>query len=363
MEVVTTLPVDTPLREVATTVRRIEQLGFDTVHVAETVHDSLAVALLALEHSTRLTVRTSMTLAFPRSPMVVAYAAWDLARFSGGRFQLGLATQVRGNIVGRFSAPWSDPAGRLGDYLDALRSIFTAFSSGGPLRHEGPHYRFDRLQPYFNPGPIEVPPPQLWTGGVNPAVCRMAGRLADGFVTHPTNSHPRYLREQLLPALAGGAREGGRADGGPRLVVGPRYVTAPDRAGLAAARASVRRELAFLYSTPAYRPTLRLLGLEPVGTALTGLVREQRWDELPAVLDDEVLAQLVPQAVHDELPDVLGDWYGGLCDGLNLALPAATEGGERDRQDESLALVVQRVRAITTRTDAPTGTAPNEERA
>lgn len=363
MEVVTTLPVDTPLREVPAAVRRIERLGFDTVHIPETVHDSLAVALLALEHSQQLTVRTSMTLAFPRSPMVVAYAAWDLAHFSGGRFQLGLATQVRGNIVGRFSVPWSDPAGRLGDYLDALRSIFAAFADGGPLRHEGPHYRFDRLQPYFNPGPIDVPQPQLWTGGVNPAVCRMAGRLADGFVTHPTNSHPRFLREQLLPDLAEGAVAAGRGDGGPRVVVGPRYVTAPDEAGLAAARGSVRRELAFLYSTPAYRPTLRLLGLEPVGTALTDLVREQRWEELPTVLDDAVLARLVPQAVHEELPDVLRDWYGGLCDGLNIALPAASGTTDRDRQDESLAHVLQRVRAITTRKHAPTGAAPNEERA
>lgn len=350
MEITTTLPVDTPLRAVGETVRRIEALGFDTVHVPETVHDSLAVALLALEHSTRLTVRTSMTVAFPRSPMVVAYAAWDLASFSAGRFQLGLATQVRGNIVGRFSVPWSDPGGRLGDYLSSLRDIFAAFATGGLLDHDGPHYRFDRLQPYFNPGPIDVPPPQLWTGGVNAEVCRAAGRFADGFVTHATNSHPRFLRERLFPALAEGAAVAGRTDGGPRIVVVPRCITAADEQQLARARDTVRRELAFLYSTPAYQATLKLLGHDAVGPALSQLVRQQAWDDLARELPDELLTELIPQALHEDLPDVLRSWYGGLCDGLNLSLPApATDPDERERADAELVRLVERLRTIGTR--------------
>lgn len=350
MEVSTTLPVDTSLANVGEAVRRIEAIGFDTVHIPETVHDSLAVALLALEHSTRLTVRTSMTVAFPRSPMVVAYAAWDLAAFSSGRFQLGLATQVRGNIVGRFSVPWTDPAGRLGDYLSSVRDIFSAFSDGGPLDHDGPHYRFDRLQPYFNPGPIGVPPPQLWTGGVNPAVCRAAGRFADGFVTHATNSHPRFLQQRLFPALAEGASAAERADGGPRVVVVPRCITAPDEQQLATARDTVRRELAFLYSTPAYRATLELLGHAEVGPALSELVRQQRWGDLANELPDELLTELVPQALHGDLPEVLRAWYGGLCDGLNLSLPeAAVDPTEQDRADSALVRLVKRVRAIPSR--------------
>lgn len=351
MELSTTLPVSTPLRAVGATVGRIEALGFDAVHVPETVHDSLAVALLAVEHSTNLIVRTSMTLAFPRSPMVVAYAAWDLAALSGGRFQLGLATQVRGNIVGRYSVPWSDPAGRLGDYLTSLRAIFAAFTDGGPLRYDGPHYRFDRLQPYFNPGPIDVPAPQLWIGGVNEAVCRTGGRLADGFVTHATNSHPRFLRERLFPALAEGAAAAGRTDGGPRLVVVPRCVTARDEEQLLTTREVIRRELAFLYSTRAYHPTLELLGHREVGPALAELVRRQRWDDLPQELPDELLAELIPQALHDDLPTVLAEWYGGLADGLNLSLPAVTENDEQ--HDSELRRLVERLRSIPSRSSAP----------
>ena len=85
----------------------MERIGFDVIHIAETIHDPFTIAAMALTHTKQLTVRTSMVLAFPRSPMIVAYAAWDLAKYSGGRFQLGIASQVRGNIVGR-----SPPRGR-----------------------------------------------------------------------------------------------------------------------------------------------------------------------------------------------------------------------------------------------------------
>jgi probable F420-dependent oxidoreductase len=340
MEVVTTLPADTPLDEVAARVRRIERLGFDTVHIPETVHDSLAVALLAAEHTARLSIRTSMTLAFPRSPMTTAYAAWDLARFSCGRFQLGLATQVRGNVEGRFSVPWSDPAARLADYLRATRAIFDSFRTGAPLAYHGDHYRFTRLQPYFNPGGAEVRPPQLWTGGVNRRVCEVAGELADGFVTHATNSHPRFLREHCLPALVAGARRARRSDGGPRIVVVTRCVTAPHPDALHIARETVRRELAFLYSTPAYRPTLRMLGHDTVGPRLTDLVRAGRWTDLAAVLTDGILVDLVPEATYAELPNLLGQWYGGLAHGLALGLPPD------ERHDAELAVLVERLREI-----------------
>lgn len=340
MEVVATLPPDTPLDQVATRVRRIERLGYDTVHVPETVHDSLAVALLAVEHSTRLTVRTSMTLAFPRSPMITAYAAWDLARFSGGRFHLGLATQVRGNIEGRFSVPWSDPAGRLADYLDSLRAIFEAFRTGGPLAHRSRYYQFTRLQPYFNPGGADVVGPPLYTGGVNRRVCQVAGALADGFVTHMTNSHPRFLRERCLPALAEGARRARRTDGGPRVVVVSGCVAAPTEEALAAARERARREFAFLYSTPAYRPTLDLLGYGEIGQRLSAMARAGEWEDLPGALPDEVFADLVPQGTYQELPAVLRRWYGGLASGLAVNPPLD------ERDDEAFADLLAKLRAI-----------------
>lgn len=338
MELVTTLPAHTPLAEVAGLAQRIESLGFDTIHVPETIHDSFATALLALEHTQHVNVRTSMTLAFTRSPMVVAYAAWDLARFSGGRFQLGLATQVRGNIVGRFSMPWGQPAERLEDYIQALRSIFTSFETGNRLDYDGPFYTFSRLQPYFNPGPTGLEPPPIYIGGVNPKICRVGGVHADGFVTHPTNSHPEYLRRTVIPEISAGARQKDRPES-PRLVVVPKGIVATDHARLSDRRESYRRELAFLYSTPAYRPTLALFGYEQLGQELSAMVQLEHWSDLATILTDEVMDRLVPQGTYETYPSVLEEWYRGLCDGIAIDLP------ENPADDTAFARMLREARA------------------
>src|SRR3954463_15917301 len=142
-----------PLTEVPAYARRIEAMGFDGLYVAETVHDALAVSLLVAEHTERMVIRTSVALAFVRSPTLVAYASWDLALFSGGRFQLGLGTQIRQNIEERMGMPWSEPVPRMREYVSVLRELFTVFGDGGTPSFAGNSYRVTRLQPYFNPGP------------------------------------------------------------------------------------------------------------------------------------------------------------------------------------------------------------------
>ena len=308
-----------PLREVGDYATRVERLGFDGLHVAETVHDSLAVSLLAAEHTERLVIRTGVALAFVRSPTLTAYTAWDLARFSGGRFELGLGTQIRQNIEDRFGMPWSEPTARLRDYLDALDALWSAFRTGGPVRHEGASYRLTRLQPYFNPGPDEdttVPP--VWIGGVNPGMCRLAGERAAGLVTHPTNSDPRYLREVVLPNLATGAAATDRPLSEVGLVVAATIVAGRDDAEVATERERQRRLLAFLYSTPAYRPTLELHGWPELPDRLRELTRREDWDRLPDVVTDEVLDALVVCGRYDELGDVLLDRYRDIASGLVL---------------------------------------------
>jgi probable F420-dependent oxidoreductase len=283
-----------------------------------------------------------MALAFPRSPMITAYAAWDLTKYSHGRFQLGIASQVRGNIVGRFSSPWSEPVSRLRDYINSLRAIFHAFQTGEPLNHDGPFSRFDRLQPYFNPGPIDHPIPQIWTGGVNKRMCVLAGELSDGFVCHPTNSHPLILTTRTLPAIAEGAWGARRRNKAPAVIANPQPMMAASRDALDALRESRRSELAFLYSTPAYRRQLEHFGLGEVGEALSEMARRSEWGALPKHLTDEVMNHVVPQGTYEEMPDLLAEWYSGLCTGLSLPVPAD---GEHDNRLNEL---VERCKAIPT---------------
>ena len=330
-----------PLRDVAAYAQRVEALGYDGLHVDETVHDAFAVALLAAEHTERIVVRTSVALAFVRSPMLVAYTAWDLAKFSGGRFQLGIGTQIRQNIEDRYGMPWRDPIGQLRDYITALDAIFAAFRHGGPLRHEGSHYRLTRLQPYFNPGPDPaVEPPPIWLGGVNAGICQLAGERAAGFVTHPTNSNPRYLETLCLPNLAIGAARSGRDLSSLELVVGLQVITGADGSAIAAERERQRQLFAFLYSTPAYRRTLELYDMADLAPRLQQLVRADRWNELASVVTDDVLDALVPTATYAELPALVSARFGGLAQGVLLNPPADT------RADAALARAVAEIQAL-----------------
>ncbi len=313
------------LPDVIAHAQRVEALGYDGIHVAETVHDALALSLLIAEHTTRLTIRTSVALAFVRSPTLTAYAAWDLAHFSGGRFELGLGTQIRQNIVDRYGMPFSDdPIGQLRDYVGAVRAVFSSFQTGQAPHFESTHYTITRMQPYFNPGPDGVrQAPKVYLGGVQRRACSMAGEIADGFVTHPTNSNPPYLETVCLPGLQEGAARAGRSlDAGTfELVVGTQVITGAGPEAVAAERERQRRLLAFLYSTPAYRATLELYGWGDLGGQLRSLIRSDRWDDLAAVLSDEVLDTLVPCASYEDLPGLLRDRFGAFGGSLVVSPP------------------------------------------
>ncbi|HTQ16013.1 TIGR03617 family F420-dependent LLM class oxidoreductase [Mycobacterium sp.] len=320
MQVLAAMAPELPLAAVPGYARRVERLGFDGLHIAETIHDSLAVALLAVEHTTAITVRTAVTLAFVRSPTLVAYMAWDLAILSDGRFELGLGTQIRQNIQDRFGMPWSEPRARMAEYVAALEALFGAFRTGGGVDFEGASYRITRLQPYFNPGPKDVEPPRIWLGAVNAGMCELAGRAGHGVITHSTNSDPAYLRDVVCPALRRGALDAGRADR-PLVVVSTAIATGNTDAAVAQERERQRRMLAFLLSTPAYAATLKRRGWTELPGRLRALTKEQRWNELPTVLSDVVLDELVTCGRYDQLPDLLRAKFEGIADGVVLPPP------------------------------------------
>jgi probable F420-dependent oxidoreductase len=332
------------LSEIGQYAQLVESLGYDILHVPETIHDSMAVALLALEHTTTLRVQTSLTLAFPRSPMLLALQSWDLSQMSGGRFDLGLATQIKQNIEGRFGIPWTSPIRKMNDYVIAVRTAWNSFATGEPFNVDTENYRMNRLQPFFNPGPLPHAGPQLLLGGVNDNAIRLAGEAADWFVTHPTNSHPRFLRDRALPYLNEGLRSAQRNPQDVQVAIAIPYITGPTESTVDQSRESQRAVLGFLYSTPAYRRTLELFGWDDLGAQLQFMTRSGDWSQLGSLMTDEVLDALIPTGTWDHLPVVINDWFGGLVDAV-LIQPS-------DDYDEEFVQLIQRVKLIESRLNA-----------
>jgi probable F420-dependent oxidoreductase len=310
-----------PLAAVPAHARRAEALGFDGLLVPEAVDDGMLAALLALEHTERLRVATGVVVAFARSPMLVAQDAWALQRLSGGRFELGLGPQVRGNVVRRFGMPWSAPAPRMRDYVGALRATFAAWQEGSELRYESASYRIDRMQPFFRPEPIEHPRIPIALGAVGPRMTRVAGEVADALIAHPTQSEPGWLREATRPQLAEGARAAGRAPEDVRLLANPLTATGATHGAVAAEREEARSVLAFTFATPAYRAALDHHGLGALADELHALAGRSEWSALPDRLGDEVLELFVPSGSFEEIPDALLRRYDGVADAIALRLP------------------------------------------
>ena len=320
LRVTATMGADVPLRQVVTHAQRVESLGYDTLSVAEAVHDGMLSAMAALGATTRLRVSQGVLVAFARSPMLAAQGAWDLQAYSEGRFQLGLGTQVKGNVTRRFGMPWSAPAARISDYVGAVRACFDAFQNGTPLDFHSESYTLDRLQPFFNPGPLEWGPPSILMGAVGPLMTRAVGRVGDALQTHPTNSEARFLREVTRPRLEEGAHSVDR-DVRIDLTAGPLVATGATPEDVEAEVQAARESLVFTLSTPAYWPTLEYHGLGHVGEALRDYTRAGRWAEMNDLVTDEVLEIFVPRGTYDEIADVLLEAYDGIAERVLFPVP------------------------------------------
>ncbi len=320
--------------------QRVEAMDYDGLFVPDAVHDGLLLACQALTATRRIRVATSVLIAFPRSPMNVALAAWDLQRMSGGRFELGLGTQIRQNIEDRYSARWLPPAAGMREYLGALRAIFRSFRTREPLNFVGEHFRFTRLQPFFNPGPIDAPDVPLMLGAVGPRMLALVGEVADGMHTHPTNTSVRYLREAIRPQVAAGETRRDATLAHPLICASELVATGPDDAAVALERERFRSMLAFLFSTPAYWPSLELFGWRDLGECLQRMTREGRWKEMAGALSDAVLDEFLVSGRHDALPEMLVSRFDGLVDRITLTVPADPH------QDEATAAVIAKIRAL-----------------
>ncbi|HET8575575.1 MAG TPA: TIGR03617 family F420-dependent LLM class oxidoreductase [Methylomirabilota bacterium] len=315
-------PLD--IRRVCDDARVVEDLGYDGLVVEETKDDPYVVLALAAQATTRLRLTTAVAMAFPRSPTITAMSAWTIQKLSGGRFVLGLGSQVRGHIVRRFGLDYHPPGPWMRDYVRAVRAVWAAWQERGKLEFESEHYRLSLMVPLFDPGPIAHPEIPIHLAAVNPYMCRVAGEVADGLRPHPVCT-PKYIREVMLPALAAGAAAAGRDPGRIAVAMKPLICTAPDAGSLADKVRDVRARVAFYASTPGYRAAFEALGLGDLAAELALLSKAQRWEEMPARISDEVLHTYAVVGTYDEIGQKLAERYRGLISSVEFSIPVGTD--------------------------------------
>jgi probable F420-dependent oxidoreductase len=301
------------LRTVPEYARKVEALGFDCLWSAETQHDPFLPLAAAATVTSRIRLGTSIAVAFPRSPMVLAHTAWDLAKASGGRFILGLGSQVKGHNERRFSVKWESPAPRMREVVLALRAIWDCWQNGTKLAFKGQFYRFDLMTPFFNPGPIEHPKVPVYVAGVNQHMCRVAGEVCEGLHVHPFNS-PKYLREYVQPAVNEGLKAAGKRREDFTYATSSFVIIGDTEAELAAQRRAVKQQIAFYASTRTYEPVLAAHGWQDVGPHLHRKSVEGDWKGMAELISDEMLETYAVTATADTIAARLNERYDGLLD-------------------------------------------------
>jgi probable F420-dependent oxidoreductase len=323
MRVSTVLPVQ-DWRACGPAAQTAEADGYDCVQSNELRHDPFAPLAFAALATGRIALATSVAIAFPRSPMVVANHAWDLARHSNGRFVLGLGSQVKAHNERRFSVPWIAPAERLGEYVRALRAIWRTWETGAKLDFKGQHYNFTLMTPEFSPGTQGLPMIPVAMAAVGPVMLKTAARVADSVRLHGFATR-KYLQEVVRPMLAAELAASGKSFSGFEVTGGGFIATGPDDAAVQAAAEKVRYRVAFYGSTPAYRSVFEAHGIGDLGVRLHEKVREGKWNEISKLVSDEVLDLFVARAPYEGIAEAINQRFGGVADTVTLEfLPGDT---------------------------------------
>lgn len=308
--------------------------GIDGLFTFEGPHDVFLP--LAMSADLGVDLYTNVAIAFPRSPMHLAHLAWDLAIASGGRFALGLGTQVKAHVERRYGSTWSAPAKRMEEWVAAIRAIGARWQEGTPLEFEGEHTRHTLMTPAFDPGALPGGPPPIWLGALGPRMVALATREADGLLVHPFTSD-RHTAERTRPAVAAGLEAADR-DASDLTVVGQAVVAcSSDPARQADLDAACRWLIGFYGSTPAYAPVLETEGRSELHPELRRLSREGRWEEMAAMVDDDLLDAVVLRGAPDVVAKRLHERFDGFADRVALSTPGGIA-------DEDLAALATEVR-------------------
>src|SRR5215470_6354410 len=323
---------DYDLNSVPDFARRAEAIGYDCLWTSETQHDPFLPLAVAATTTSTIKLGTSIAVAFPRSPMISAYTAWDLQKASNGRFILGLGSQVRAHNQRRFSVKFESPGPKLREIILALRAIWDCWQNGTPLRFKGQFYNFDLMTPFFNPGPIAHPKIPVFVAGVNRYMCRMAGEVCDGLHVHPFHT-AKYLREYVHLAVNEGLQASGRSRSDFQYATSVFVIVGDTESERAENTEAVRQQIAFYASTRTYAPVLEAHGWEAVGPELHEKSLDGDWKGMSRLISDEILNEVAISGTYETIGRKLRERYEGLLDRVSLYQPyEVNEGQERQRQ-------------------------------
>ncbi|MGA1344561.1 MAG: LLM class F420-dependent oxidoreductase [Ilumatobacteraceae bacterium] len=303
--------------------RELEAAGYDGAWTAETAHDPFLPLVQAAANTTDIEIGTSIAVAFARNPMLLANLGWDLQAFSGGRFNLGLGSQIKPHITKRFSMEWSHPAARMREMIQAVRAIWDTWLTGTPLNFRGDFYTHTLMTPFFTPDASDLDGfgvPRIFLAGVGELMTEVAGETCDGFLCHGFTTE-KYIREVTIPALERGRAKAGLTMDGFQIS-GPLFVvTGNNEEEMAAAASGTKQQIAFYGSTPAYRGVLEVHGWGDMQDELNRLSKAGEWVKMGEVIDDEVLNTFAVVGEPEQIGAELTRRYGDIIDRLAFYAP------------------------------------------
>jgi probable F420-dependent oxidoreductase len=313
----------------------LEQRGYDAAFSAEINSDPFFPLVLAAEHSQTIALTTSISVAFARNPMTMANLSWDLNQYSRGRFTVGLGSQIKPHITRRFSMPWSKPAARMREFILAMRAIWACWETGEKLDFNGEFYQHNLMTPMFTPSRKDYGAPGVSLAAVGPLMTEVAAEVADGVIAHGFTT-AKYLEQVTLPAVARGLEKSGRKREDLDISLPVMVVAGIDEEAFAQSRAAVQHQLGFYASTPAYRPVLEAHDWGELQTEANQLTRAGRWEDMGALITDEILNTfaIVSEDI-EQVPSLLKQRYGHLAD----TWMCTVETGDTDLQKHLVAAV------------------------
>ena len=287
--------------EAGPAIKQLEDSGYDGAYSFEGAHDPFLPLVAAASNTSKIELITSIAVAFARNPMTLANIGYDLNLVSQGRFILGLGSQIKPHITKRFSMPWSSPAARMKEMVEAINAIWDCWQNGTKLNYRGEFYTHTLMTPFFNPGPNPYGLPKIYVAAVGPLMTQAVSESADGLLAHPFNS-PKYINDVTLPIINKGLKTTGKTrdqfDLSVSVMTG---IGATEETHQQAVKAC-RDQVAFYASTPNYKAVLETHGLGHLSEELNKLSKQGQWKEMGEAIDDETLKTF---AVVEETPEAL----------------------------------------------------------